>query len=131
MVAQSDPARSAPQVGDVRSDAYTVGSPHPPLEGQVDFAATASTWRVNPRCFILKLRLPARSPYFAAGVRRTSARVRSLCQSPPATPHADSQSWRFRFPWWFFGPVHIVVSPADKEAPPGSGVLGPPADASQ
>jgi hypothetical protein len=57
VVAQSDPARSAPQVGDVRSDAYTVGSPHPPLEGQVDFAATASTWRVNPRCFILKLRL--------------------------------------------------------------------------
>ena len=95
VVAQSDPARSAPQVGDVRSDAYTGGSPHPPLEGQVDFAATASTWRVNPRCFILKLRLPARSPYFAAGVRRTSARARS-------------------------------VSPADKEAPPDSGVLGPP-----
>ena len=103
VVAQSDPARSAPQVGDVRSDAYTVGSPHPPLEGQVDFAATASTWRVNPRCFILKLRLPARSPYFAAGVRRTSARARSLCQSLRVTPPADSQSWRFRFSWWIWG----------------------------
>ena len=71
MVAQSDLARSAPHVGDVISDAYT-GSPHPPLDGQVDFAATASTWMVNPRCFILKLR-PARTSYFAAGMRRTSA----------------------------------------------------------
>ena len=50
VVAQSDLARSAPHVGDVRSDAYTAGSPHPPLDGQVDFAATASTWMVNPRC---------------------------------------------------------------------------------
>ena len=49
MVAQSDLARSAPHVGDVISDAYT-GSPHPPLDEQVDFAATASTWMVNPRC---------------------------------------------------------------------------------
>jgi hypothetical protein len=102
VVAQSDPARSAPQVGDVRSDAYTVGSPHPPLEGQVDFAATASTWRVSA---VLYPQVAASSSQSLFRGRRAANKCTCafVVPKPSSDPPADSQSWRFRFSWWFWG----------------------------